>query len=137
MDKPTQQDAVLLIQHAQLGVSRGMPEAMNWLFSDAFIPDYQEFVKKYAPGSREFGLMRTIAVQYEGLGTLLKHGLVNEDLLFDWFLPPWERMKGFMLGERQRHKDPLLGENFEFLAQRHAEWRKTHVPVAPARHSHA
>ena len=95
-----------------------MTEALNWLRSDQFVVDYEEFAKKYPFGSEGRYSAAKICGAFEALGTLYKHGLFNEDLLFDWLVVPmvWERIKGYALGVRQEAGNPGIYENFEALA---------------------
>ena len=94
-----------------------MTEALNWLWSDQFAVDYEEFAKKYPFGSEGRDSAAKICGAFETLGTLCKHGLFNEDLLFDWLVVPmvWERIKGYALGVRQGAGDEGIYENFEAL----------------------
>ncbi len=123
--KPTHEDAGLMLQLAELGAVRGLPGASNWMWSDKFIADHAEFIKKYPPGSEGYGHARLIAVHYETIGTLWKNKLLNEDLLFDWMWVTgvWDRIKGFVLGERRAAKESALGENFQKMAAAQARWR--------------
>jgi len=93
--------------------------AINWMRSDEFIPDYPEFVEKFPVGSKKYGRATLICGAMETLGTLYKHGLFNEELLFDWLAVSmvWERIKGFALGLREVAGDPRLYENFEAMAK--------------------
>ena len=95
-----------------------MTEALNWLWSDQFVVDYEEFAKKYPFGSEGRDSVAKICGAFETLGTLYKHGLFNEDLLFDWLVVPmvWERIKGYALGVRLEAGNPGIYENFEALA---------------------
>jgi len=95
-----------------------LTEALNWLWSDQFVVDYEEFAKKYPFGSEGRDSVAKICGAFETLGTLYKHGLFNEDLLFDWLVVPmvWERIKGYALGVRQGAGDEAIYENFEALA---------------------
>ena len=124
--KPTSEDAAVMLRVARLGAASGLPIAMNWLWSDKFIPDYAEFVKKNPPGSDGYGKARLIAIHYETIGTLWKHKLISRDLLFDWLLitAVWDRLKGFVLGERRQFGQPALGENFQKMATAQARWMK-------------
>jgi hypothetical protein len=101
MAKPTHQDATLMIQLAQWMSASGAQEATIWQFSDEFIPDYAESVEKYPPGSEGFGKAAKICAWMETVGTLYKHRLFNEELLFDWLAVGlvWDRIKGFALGQ--------------------------------------
>lgn len=116
--RPTTEDGMMLLQIAQLAALRGVHDASNWVWSDEFIPDYAEFVKKYPRGSEGYGKARLVATHYETVGTLWKNKLINADLLFDWLLITgiWDRLKGFVLGERRQANQPKLGENFQKMA---------------------
>jgi len=124
MAKATYQDAMLMLQLVQWGAASGYAEAANWLWSDQFVPDYAEFVKKYPIGSDGNLSASKICGYFETLGTLYKHGLFNEDLLFDWLAVSmvWERIKGFALGVRQESGNARLYENFEGLAKANAAY---------------
>ena len=118
MAKPTYRDATLMLQLAQWHASLNLIEALNWLWSDQFVVDYEELAKKYPWGSEGRVSAAKIGGVFETLGTLYKHGLFNEDLLFDWLAVSmvWERIKGYALGVRQEAGYPGIPENFEALA---------------------
>ncbi len=118
MAKATYRDATLMLQLAQWHAALGVQEALNWLWSDQFVPDYAEFVKKYPLGSEGHLKVGKICGFFETLGTLYKHRLFNEDLLFDWLAVTmiWDKIKGYALGVRQEAGNPRLYENFEALA---------------------
>ena len=120
--KPTFQDAQIMLQIAQLAAANGVPAAINWLWSDDFNPDYAEFIKVHPRGTEAYGKARLIAVHYETVGTLWKNKLINEDLLFDWLSVTgvWERLRSLILGERKAFGIPGLGENFQKMARRQA-----------------
>lgn len=117
MSKPTNQDATLIIQMAQLGTT--MDSAHSWVWSDKFIPEYTDFIKKYPQGSDEYGYVMQILGWEELLGTFYKHNLINEELLFDWLATDlvWKKLKGFALGVREEANEPRLYENFEAMAK--------------------
>ena len=119
MAKPTYQDATLMLQLAQWGSALGLSEAMSWMWSDQFLPDYAEFVEKYPPGNEGYTKASKICGWYETIGTLYKQGLFNEELLFDWLAVAlvWDRIKGFALGWREQTGEPRLYENFEAMAK--------------------
>ncbi len=119
MAKPTYQDATLMLQLAQWGAVSGLQEAQSWLWSDQFTPDYAEFSKQYPPGTEGSIKVSKVCNYFETLGTLWKHGLLNEELIFDWWAVSavWERIKNIPLGWRQNAGNPRLYENFEALAK--------------------
>lgn len=132
MPQPTLQDATLLLQLSQLAASNGISEASNFMWSDKFIPDYDKFNQAFPAGSHESGMVRKIAVHYETIGTLWKHGLINEDLLFDQLLVRgvWNRLSGHVLGARAQMGEPALGENFEAMALANDAWMRTRHTTA-------
>src|SRR5438874_7584436 len=120
--KPTFQDAQIMLQIAQLAAANGVSDAMNWLWSDDFIPDYAEFIKEHPHGSEAYGKARRVAVHYETIGTLWRNKLINEDLLFDWLSVTgvWDRLRALVLAERRAFGIPALGENFQKMARAQA-----------------
>jgi hypothetical protein len=112
-----------MLQLAQWWATSGQNEAMNWMWSDQFIADYAEFVKKYPPGSEGFANASKICGWLETVGTLYKHELFNEELLFDWLTISlvWDRIKGFALGVREQSGEPRMYENFEAMAKAQKE----------------
>jgi len=108
-----------MLQLAQLNAVWGVHAALNWVWSDEFVPDYAEFVEKHPAGSEGFRNASNVCGWYETIGTLYKHGLFNEELLFDWLAVylVWDRVKGFALGMREQVGEPRLYENFEAMAK--------------------
>ncbi|HEX79134.1 MAG TPA: hypothetical protein G4O19_03145 [Dehalococcoidia bacterium] len=125
MTKPTCQDANIMLQLTQLYMTGGLPEALNWLFSDQFTPDYADFRKKYPPNSAGNIKAQKICAYFETVGTLWKHKLINEELLFDWFSVSavWKRAKAYALGWRKQSGEQRLYENFESMAKAHMKWQ--------------
>jgi hypothetical protein len=117
MAEATIDDAQLVVQLAQLGTHMVQPQARGWVWSDEFVSDADEFYEKYPPGSVQFDYVSGLASWYETIGTLWKHGLVNQELLFDWLYVAgmWERLKPILVA--MRRSTPQLWENFEALAE--------------------
>jgi hypothetical protein len=117
MADPTHEDAQLVVQLAELGTQLAPARARGWIWSDDFVSDPDEFWEKFPPGSQEFDYVNGVATWYETIGTLWKHDLLNEQLLFDWLYVTgmWERLKPILLQMRQ--STPQLWENFEALAE--------------------
>jgi hypothetical protein len=123
MAKPTYQDATLMLQLAQWGAALGLPEAVNWMWSDQFVTDYAGFVEKYPAGSQGSVYASKICTWYETIGTLYKQGLFSGELLFDWLAVSlvWDRIKGYALGVREQSGEPRMMENFEAMAKAEKE----------------
>jgi hypothetical protein len=119
MSAPTYEDAQVILKLYELGDDPHMGKSWDFVGSPEFIDDYPQFVAKYPPGSDQYGYIFHYASWYELIGTLWKHKLVNQDLLFDWILVPgrWKRVAKFMEGYRADMSEPRLYENFEALAK--------------------
>lgn len=120
MSHPTHEDAALVVQLAGLYLQGGGPDASGWIWGDAFVADYGEFKRRYPPGSKEARDVATVAGYYETIGTLVKHELLNEELVSDWLAvePIWRRLEPILIGWRDEWGVPRLYENFEALAAR-------------------
>ena len=89
----TKEDAQLVVQLAQLGGQMSDPKARGFIWGDRFVSDAKGFFEKYPPGTDEWNYVGGVAAWYETIGTLWKHGLLDEELLFDWLWVAgmWER----------------------------------------------
>jgi hypothetical protein len=120
MAKATYEDADVMLRL----VESWPVEATDWIWSDAFVPDYKEHAAHGAEDAEAFSNIRGVLNWYETIGTLYKHGLLNEDLLFDWLAidMAWDRVKGIALGWRAEAGNPRMYENFEAMASAHRAW---------------
>jgi hypothetical protein len=123
MAKPTHQDASIMLQLLQVWAVLDISDAVGWVWSGEFIPEYAEFIEKYPAGTEEYRYASKVCMYLESVGTLYKHGLFSEELLFDWVAVDsvWERIKGFALGLREAVNNPRLYENFEAMASAQKE----------------
>ena len=114
MAKPTYEDADIMLRL----VHSWPVEASDWIWSEEFVPDQSESSATRAGGGEAFGNIRAILNWYETIGTLYKHGLINEELLFDWLAidAVWERVKSYALAWRKELGEPRMYENFEAMA---------------------
>ena len=119
MAQATHQDATLLVQLAQWMTSSGAADDVNWMFGNPDVKDYKTFIGKNPPGSAGFGKASKVCAVFETIGTLYKHHLINEELLFDWLAISliWNVAAPFALGQRATVGEPRLYENFEALAK--------------------
>ncbi len=121
MTEPTHQDAQVMLKCAELFNGMGLGRVTSWIFQDDFPVEHGAFLAQYPRASEEYASFRGYLGYYETLGTLWKHGLFNEDLLLDWMLIPWDRLKNIVIGAREAAGVERLYENFEALGQRQRE----------------
>jgi hypothetical protein len=119
MANPTHEDAVIMLQLAQWGAAIDLTDAVNWMWSDEFLPDATAFWAKNPFGSEGARKLSVIGNYFETIGTLWKQGLLNEGLIFDWLAVSlvWGRVKECFLHIRAEAGAPRLFENFEALAK--------------------
>ena len=125
MAKPTHEDAMIMLKLMEVGGDMGLNEAFSVIWSDGFPSDAKAFKERFPLGSRESTVVHGSLRWYETIGTLVRNGLFNEDLLYDWLsiASVWERLKPIALEMRQNSGQAALWENFEYIAGRQAAWK--------------
>ena len=81
-------------------------------------------LKNYADYEEKCSMeARQVAGFFDNLGLLLHRGLIDIDLVSELFLLelPWQKMKLYVEGGRERSNEPRLYGNFEYL---YSEWKK-------------
>jgi Domain of unknown function (DUF4760) len=102
-------DATLLVELAKWGAMIGLPEASRAIFADDFDPNGVEANNPSVQTSLFFN---------ETIGTLVKNGLLDRDLVYDWLwvVGSWERVGPAAKRAREKAGVAQLYENFEALA---------------------
>jgi hypothetical protein len=105
----THDDAMMLVELAKLGTMMDLGKASRAVFADDFDPDTAEV---HEPA------VQTLLVFYETVGTLVKNGLFDRNLAYDWLWAHGAWGKVGPAAERARAKAgvPELYANFERLA---------------------
>jgi hypothetical protein len=98
------------------GTEMGLQEALRTIFSEQFDPEKTAMEEPAVGRTLFFG---------ETVGTLVKHGLIDRDLMLDllWLEGIWDRVAPHAKLARERDGEPRLYENFEALVAK--------VPVTP------
>ena len=119
MAAPTPQDAQLVVQLAQLAAVQRLDEAVAWLFGTEIPTEPAAFLERFPRGSDGHRHATAILNNMETIGALWKHGLLHEELLFDWLWVSgvWERVQGLALAQRQEFGENRLWELVEAMAQ--------------------
>jgi hypothetical protein len=78
---------------------------------------YDEFMEKITPEQRKSNLI--LFAFYEGLGVLVKRGLIEpsliDDLMSAMVVSYWDKMRLFYMEYRVRANNPMAGEWIEYL----------------------
>lgn len=93
---------------------------------------FDELIERYPRGSEDYELFGAMMIFWETIGSLMKHGLLNEELAFDTFLdaPPWKKVEAAILSLRKEKGKALEGENLEFAYRRSLKWMERSLPRA-------
>lgn len=105
----THDDAVLMIELAKWGSMIGLGEASREIFADDFDPNAAEVTDPSVNNMLNFG---------ETIGTLVKNGLINRELVYDWLWVEgtWARVAPAAKRAREKAGVAQLYENYEALA---------------------
>ncbi|MFI5036386.1 MAG: hypothetical protein ACHQFZ_09315 [Acidimicrobiales bacterium] len=105
------EDAMLIVQLSRWSTEMGLDRAMKEIFSDGF---------DAGDGSSDNESVRTVLGFGETVGTLVKHNLLDWDLLSDlfWIDGMWRQVAAQARFARERAGEPSLYEHFEALAAR-------------------
>ena len=120
---PNRDDAWMLLRLLELWLADPMAAARNFMRT---LPDgrtFPELREEYPPGTREFQYIDTVLAFWETVGSLMKRGLINEELAFDTILdaPPWPKMEAAARSLRAERDNDLELENLEYVYGRAAE----------------
>jgi hypothetical protein len=104
----TYEDAQLVVQLMQWETAMGVDDALAVLFMESFDPETAAIDDRN---------VRTVLTFGETVGALVKHHLLDRDLIRDvfWFDGIWERVKHHALHARNESGEASLYENFEAL----------------------
>ena len=105
----TYEDAGLVVQLMRWGTEMGLQEALAEIFAENF--DTED-------GSRDDANVRKVLFFGETIGTLVKHDVLDIDLLRDllWVDGIWKQVRAYALHTRETSGVIALYENFEALA---------------------
>jgi hypothetical protein len=102
-------DGALMVQLLQWATTLNLYDAGNAVLAPDFNPESAHAADHAVGSLLTFG---------EGVGTLVKHDLLDRDLVLDmWAIRSvWKRLESVVRRERERIGEPKLYENFEALA---------------------
>jgi len=115
----TQADAQLLVSLLNGPLGLRASDGMSLLFTYDQAPTHAQFVKDHPVGSKGYQDITAVLGLNELIGTFVKRGLLDRDLVQDtlWVEGAWNRCKPLALHFRDKAGEPRIYENFEALAQ--------------------
>jgi len=130
LPKPTKADAEMFLKIWDMFRDEDLKKAMWWLQEEPAVKSYEEFKKKYPMGSEGYRNFMTVGMVFEMVGVLVYYGVLNEDLVFDFFSFMWNKAEPIVKG-MQKEMGRTLFENYEWLVKKKAEWSKKRPPKFP------
>jgi hypothetical protein len=120
----------MLLHIMEVFLSEPMRKARQFWRSVPGGLSFEQLLEKYPRGSDEYESFGQMMIFWETIGSLIKHGLINEDLAFDTFLdaPPWKKVENAFISLRQEEGAEQEGENLEYAYLRSMEWKARHSP---------
>lgn len=125
--RPAPDDAATLVRLYHAGASGGYARAAAWVWSDAFVDDWDRLKATYAADSPERGYLWTVLMHLETVATLWRQRLLNETLLFDWIRADelWLRVGPLIPRWREDSGNAVMWENFQAMAEAQGRWGAT------------
>jgi len=92
-------------------LSNSVREARKWRRTLLDGLSLEEFEKRFPRGSEGWEHFSTMAIFWETPGSLMRRGLLQEDLAFDTFMdaPPWGKVERIVLDRRKRERASRRG----------------------------
>lgn len=115
----TQADAQLIVSLLNGPLGLRASDGMSLLFTYDQAPTYEQFVADHPIGSKGFQDVNAVLGMNETLGTFVKRGLLDRDLVHDllWIAGAWSKCERLALYFREQAGEPKIYENFEALAR--------------------
>jgi hypothetical protein len=106
----TREDAMMIVELSKLGAMIGLDEASRTIWADDFDPETAD--------ARDAAVQKVLFFN-ETIGTLVKNGLLDRELVYDWLWPAgaWQKVGPAALRAREAAGVAQLFENFEALAE--------------------
>jgi hypothetical protein len=117
---PTQADAQLMLQLAQLSAAMNVDkgQALLWKHHKQGGITFEQFEETYDADSKDAVAIISVLKWHETVGTLVKQGLLDRGLVYDWLWVSgtWDICRAIALGQREQAGVAEIWENFEALA---------------------
>jgi len=125
MLKPNEKDAELLIKlYRMMAEIEPINKGLWMAVEELEIESYEDFIEKYPKGSEGYRNLSRFLSFMELVGVLVKYELINEDIVFDLFPTPWDRIEPIIRGW-QKELGPSWKENYVEMVNKKKEWRKS------------
>ena len=133
-EHPDHHDAELLLRLYELRREEKLRLARGWLIGEFHADSMDDFQNRF-PAAKENEYFRMAVSYWDMAASIVKHGLINEELFFEsggelW--TTWNKVKHLAVEARATHKNPHLWSNLEALAEKYEKWLEARAPGAIA-----
>jgi hypothetical protein len=131
--KPTYDDANLILRLYEMRREERMRKARAWFTANCKVKSYDELLKVAPGGSDENASFRMVTSYWELVSSFMTNGILNKELFFQSgreLLLVWERVRDLLPSMRDAYKDPGFLKQFETIGNEFAEHFKKQDVVA-------
>lgn len=131
--RPTYDDANLILHLYELRREERMRQARAWFTATCKVKSYAELVKLAPGGSDENASLRMVTSYWDLVASLMTAGVLNKELFFQSgreLLLVWERVRNFLPSMREAYQDPNYLKHLEAIGNEFAVYMKKQDPAA-------
>jgi hypothetical protein len=131
--KPTYDDANLILRLYEMRREDRMRKARAWFTANCKAKSYEELVKLAPGGSDENASVRMVTSYWDLVSSFMTSGVLNKELFFQSgreLLLVWERVRDYLPSMRDAYKDPSYLRHLEIVGNEFAAYFKAQDPVA-------
>ena len=129
VQRPTYDDANLILRLYELRREERMRQARAWFTAKCRVKSYEELLQLAPGGSEENASMRMVTSYWDLVASFMTSGVLNKELFFQSgreLLLVWERVRDFLPSMREAYKDPNYLKNLETVGTEFATYLKSH-----------
>lgn len=131
--KPTYDDANLILRLYEMRREERMRQARAWFTANCKAKSYQELIKLAPGGSDENASLRMVTSYWDLVASFMTSGVLNKELFFQSgreLLLVWERVRDYLPSMREHYQDPSFLKHLETVGNEFAEQFKTQDKTA-------
>ena len=125
--KPTYDDASLILRLYEMRREDRMRKARAWFTATCKVKSYEELLKLAPGGSDENASVRMVTSYWDLVSSFMTSGVLNKELFFQSgreLLLVWERVRDYLPSMREAYKDPSFLKHLETMGNEFAEYFK-------------
>jgi hypothetical protein len=121
--RPTYDDANLILRLYELRRDERMRQARAWFTAKCKVKSYDELLQLAPGGSDENASVRMVTSYWDLVASFMTAGVLNKDLFFQSgreLLLVWERVRDYLPSMREAYKDPNYLQHLETIGNEFA-----------------